>query len=175
MRKMSLDTQLENAKNGLSILAAKTDDLPGFGNVIIYPSDVFAMKCKNDWLNTQIIREALSVIDHKEIPSGMDVVECLRKKYYITPRELSTGLKNLVLCNNLSKVNRLVYMGKNCYPFLRRISLEHPVTMVMETYMDLGEDLFGEDKIYLINDDKYYDFCSLDMRLLDLDEEGVMN
>ena len=177
MKQMQLEiSSVQRTKSkGLSILAAKTDILQELGNVIIYPSDVFAMNCKREWLNDPIIKRALREIDKKDIGDNEDTVEFLRKRYYITPRELSTGFKNLVLCNNIPKVHRLVYMGRNCYKFLREISLNHPVTMVMETYMYFGEDVFKDDEIYLINDGKYYDYNSLDVRLLDLDEEGVMN
>lgn len=177
MKLMNLNNDLKDinsARHGIRVLLVQECDLSSIPDVVLYPSDTFAMFYKSDWLNDELIRRAINDIDRKDIKCDEDVTRALRERYLIEPTMLSTGLKNIVLCKFLNYVNRLCYMGTNCYRFLAEIAKDKEVVMVMEDYMDLTMDCFKDTIFRIGKDDTEYSNIGFNSRLVDLiDEEGI--
>ena len=164
------------AVSRLNIFVAREEQLSSLGDVVVYPSDTFAMFYKKDWLNDSILRQAIREIDGKEISDDEDVYLALRQRYLIEPRNLSTGFKNLALCQNLNYINRLCYMGDNCFKFLAMIASHKEVSMVMESYRPLDSPYFENTVFRLNGGEEQYNVTDFNLKLLDIaDEEGVFD
>ena len=110
--------------------------------------DYFDYGNEEKWLQDPIIRDAIVAVD--QIPLGDNTLLSLAE-YGISPLQLSTGTKNLVLCRFRDYINRISAMGPNCYPFLGRIAAARDVRVGCSIPFKLPKEFFEYTPVYIEN------------------------
>lgn len=112
-------------------------------------SEYFNVVFKKDWLKDEFNRRALKVIDNVDIIAD----ELLHNELlgFLTPRELSTGVKTLMLVNTLNMKVNGARMGDNCYPLLCELADKKDVYIRLKHMPELD----GTLNAYIINTKKY--------------------
>ena len=121
-------------------------DMP---EAVFDPATYFKNKLQDSWITDSLSVEMIRDVDHSEV-LGPHVIES-PVLGGISPRELSGGVKTLILINNVpSRVFNASACGDNCAKWLLRIGREKDVTINLRHLMDFGE---GEFTIHVLNTD----------------------
>lgn len=145
VRNMGL-TQSESYKGNNYMLSIYFGDMP---EAIYDPATYFKNQLKDSWITDPLSKEMIRDVDHSEV-IGPHVID---SPVFggISPRDLSGGVKTLILINQLpSMVFNASACGDNCAPWLLRIGENKDITVNLRHIMDFGS---GDFVIHVINTD----------------------
>jgi len=121
-------------------------DMP---EAVFDPATYFKNKLQNSWIMDPLSIEMIRDIDHSKV-IGPHVIDS-PVLGGISPRELSGGVKTLILINNVpTRVFNASACGDNCAKWLLRMGSEKEVTINLRHLMDFGEDAFT---LHILNTD----------------------
>lgn len=105
---------------------------------IEYVSDYFDATYDANWLSSDKAKSIIREVDKSEYVDGEYIHSPVLGG--ISPRDLSTGCKALLLIlNNPELVVSGDRMGDNCYPILLDLAKERDITITLCHYVDLKE------------------------------------
>ena len=103
---------------------------------IAYVSDYFDAVYETEWLTSEMSKRIIKQVDDSEYISG----EYIESPVFggISPRDLSTGCKALlILLNENNVIVSGDRMGDNCYPLLLEMAEERDITITLCHYVEL--------------------------------------
>lgn len=105
---------------------------------IVHTSDYFDGMYEQSWFQSDLAKEIIKGVDKSNYISG----EYIESPVFggISPRDLSTGCKTLlVLLNEDNVVVSGERMGDNCYPWLLRIAEQKDITITLCHNVEIPE------------------------------------
>ena len=113
-------------------------DMP---EAIYNPALYFKNTMQDDWITDPLSREMISDVDRSDVVSAHIIESPVLGA--ITPRELSGGVKTLILISQISdKVFNASACGDNCAKWLLKIGEMKDVTVNLRHLMDFGKGTF---------------------------------
>ena len=113
------------------------------------PATYFDNQIRDSWITGPFSVEMIRDVDHSEV-SGPHVIDS-PVLGGISPRELSGGVKTLILVNNVpDRVFNASACGDNCAKWLLQIGTNKDITVNLRHLMDFGEGAFD---IHVMNTD----------------------
>ena len=113
-------------------------DMP---EAIYNPAVYFKNTCEDAWITDEFSKEMIRDVD-KSTVIGPRIIDSLVLGG-ITPRELSGGVKTLILVNNVpNKVFNASACGDNCAKWFLKMGEKKDITINLRHLMDFGEDEF---------------------------------
>lgn len=112
------------------------------------PDDTFEFRDYNEWLNDKDVKALIKSIDDSEVINinGRNFIDSPMLGT-ILPKEMSTGVKNLILALKDDEEDRFFkssLMGDNCLPFLFDISRSKDIKLMINSYFSIfTEELWG--------------------------------
>ncbi len=111
------------------------------------PATYFNNQIQDAWITDSLSVEMIRDIDHSEV-LGPHVIDS-PVLGGISPRELSGGVKTLILINQVSsRIFNASACGDNCAKWLLKIANDKDVTINLRHIMDFGDDEFT---IHILN------------------------
>lgn len=117
----------------------------------IYNTSVYFKNTYDDsWIMDDFTKKMIKDVDKSEVV-GPRIIES-PVLGWITPRELSGGVKTLILVRNVKdKIFNASTCGDNCAKWLLEMGEERDITINLRHLMDFGE---GEFQIRILNTDQ---------------------
>lgn len=113
------------------------------------PATYFDNQIRDSWITDPFSVEMIRDVDHSEV-AGPHIIDS-PVLGGISPRELSGGVKTLILVNNVpDRVFNASACGDNCAKWLLQIGNNKDITVNLRHLMDFGEDAFD---IHVMNTD----------------------
>lgn len=114
---------------------------------IYNPAIYFKNTCEDTWITDELSKAMIQDVD-KSTVIGPRIIDS-PVLGGITPRELSGGVKTLILVNNVpDKIFNASACGDNCAKWLLKIGREKDITINLRHLMDFGD---GEFEIKILN------------------------
>lgn len=115
---------------------------------------------EQSWLQSDLARQIISDVDKSTYVSGEFIESPILGG--ISPRDLSTGCKTLLILLNDDCIVSGDRMGDNCFPWLMKIAEHKDITITLCHYVELQEPF----KILNLNNGKVLEsnldlFCAL--------------
>ena len=105
---------------------------------------------EDDWITDELSREMISDVDRSVVISARVIDSPVLGA--ITPRELSGGVKTLILiAHEPDKIFNASTCGDNCAKWLLRMGKERDITINLRHLMDFGKEDF---LIHILNTDQ---------------------
>lgn len=118
--------------------------------VVTNPAVYFKNTYEDEWITDELSRKMIEDVDHSIVISERVIESPVLGA--ITPKELSGGVKTLILINNCpDKIFNASACGDNCAEWLLEIGKEKDITVNLRHIMDFGE---GDFDIYIQNTDQ---------------------
>lgn len=109
--------------------------------VVTNPAVYFKNTYEDEWITDELSRKMIQAVDHSTVISERVIESPVLGA--ITPKELSGGVKTLILINNCpDKIFNASACGDNCAEWLLEIGKEKDVTVNLRHIMDFGEGSF---------------------------------
>ena len=126
------------------MLKVYSGDMP---EAIYNPAVYFKNTCEDAWITDEFSKEMIRDVD-KSTVIGPRIIDS-PVLGGITPRELSGGVKTLILVNNVpDKVFNASACGDNCAKWFLKMGEKKDITINLRHLMDFGE---GEFEIQILN------------------------
>ena len=117
---------------------------------ITNPAVYFKNTYEDEWVTDELSRKMIQAVDNSTVISERVIESPVLGA--ITPKELSGGVKTLILINNCpDKIFNASACGDNCAEWLLEIGKEKDITVNLRHIMDFGE---GDFDIYIQNTDQ---------------------
>lgn len=121
-----------------------------YAGVVTNPAVYFKNTYEDEWITEELSRKMIQAVDHSTVISERVIESPVLGA--ITPKELSGGVKTLILINNCpDKIFNASACGDNCSEWLLEIGQEKDITINLRHIMDFGEGSFD---IYIQNTDQ---------------------
>ena len=109
--------------------------------VVANPAVYFKNTYEDEWITDELSRKMIEDVDHSIVISERVIESPVLGA--ITPKELSGGVKTLILINNCpDKIFNASACGDNCAEWLLEIGKEKDITVNLRHIMDFGEGSF---------------------------------
>lgn len=114
------------------------------------PNVYFKNTCRDEWITDELSREMILDVD-KSVVLGPHIIDS-PVLGGISPRELSGGVKTLILIKNVpDRVFNASACGDNCAKWLLKIGEQQDTTINLRHLMDFGD---GSFVIHILNTDQ---------------------
>ena len=121
-----------------------------YAGVVTNPAVYFKNTYEDDWITDELSRKMIQDVDNSNVISERVIESPVLGA--ITPKELSGGVKTLILINNCpDKIFNASACGDNCAKWLLEIGKEKDITVNLRHIMDFGEASFD---IHIQNTDQ---------------------
>ena len=121
-----------------------------YAGVVKNPAVYFKNTYEDEWITDELSRKMIQAVDHSTVISERVIESPVLGA--ITPKELSGGVKTLILINNCpDKIFNASACGDNCAEWLLDIGKEKNITINLRHIMDFGE---GNFDIHIQNTDQ---------------------
>ncbi|ADU24259.1 DUF4869 domain-containing protein [Ruminococcus albus] len=121
-----------------------------YAGVVTNPAVYFKNTYEDEWITDELSRKMIQAVDHSTVISERVIESPVLGA--ITPKELSGGVKTLILINNCpDKIFNASACGDNCAEWLLEIGQEKDITINLRHIMDFGE---GNFDIHIQNTDQ---------------------
>ena len=125
-----------------------------FGDVVgeVYnPSSYFINQYEDEWITDDLSKEMIRDVDRSDVVSARVIDSPVLGA--ITPRELSGGVKTLILMafDESGRVFNGSACGDNCAKWILKIAETKELTIALHNIMDFGK---GPFQIHVLNTDK---------------------
>ena len=118
--------------------------------VVTNPAVYFKNTYQDEWITDELSRKMIQAVDKSTVISERIIDSPVLGA--ITPKELSGGVKTLILINNCpNKIFNASACGDNCAEWLLEIGKEKDITVNLRHIMDFGEVSFD---IHILNTDQ---------------------
>ena len=118
--------------------------------VVTNPAVYFKNTYQDEWITDELSRKMIKAVDKSTVISERIIDSPVLGA--ITPKELSGGVKTLILINNCpNKIFNASACGDNCAEWLLEIGKEKDITVNLRHIMDFGEVSFD---IHIQNTDQ---------------------
>lgn len=118
--------------------------------VVTNPAVYFKNTYQDEWITDELSRKMIQAVDKSTVISERVIESPVLGA--ITPKELSGGVKTLILINNCpDKIFNASACGDNCAEWLLEIGKEKDITVNLRHIMDFGEGSFD---IHIQNTDQ---------------------
>lgn len=118
--------------------------------VVTNPAVYFKNTYQDEWITDELSRKMIQAVDKSTVISERIIDSPVLGA--ITPKELSGGVKTLILINNCpNKIFNASACGDNCAEWLLEIGKEKDITVNLRHIMDFGEVSFD---IHIQNTDQ---------------------
>ncbi|MBO4390216.1 MAG: DUF4869 domain-containing protein [Lachnospiraceae bacterium] len=118
--------------------------------VVTNPSVFFKNSYEDEWITEELSRKMIQDVDRSTVVSEHVIDSPVLGG--ITPRELSGGVKTLILINNVSdRIFNASACGDNCAKWLLEMGKHKDVTINLRHIMDFGSEPF---EIHIQNTDQ---------------------
>lgn len=129
-------------------------------NEVIKIDSRFKAQFKRINLLTDFSRRVVAGVDKSEVHSENIIISPVLG--YVTPLELSGGVKLLLLLMYNDIITEFNYFGENCYKYIAEIARVKDVTLCVTQSVYRFFELSGVDKVRVVNvDTVYYDEASM--------------
>lgn len=124
-----------------------------FGDVpheVYHPSVYFNNQYADEWITDPFSKEMIQDVDHSTVVDSRIIESPVLGP--ITPRELSSGVKTLILLrfDNTPMIFNASACGDNCAGWILRIAEKKDLTIALHNIMDFGD---GPYTIRILNSD----------------------
>ncbi len=118
---------------------------------IYNPPLYFLSQYEPDWIMDELSRKMIADVDRSDVISARVIDSPVLGP--ITPRELSGGVKTLILMahDNSGKVFNASACGDNCAKWILKIAEQKELTITLHNIMDFGD---GPFRIHILNTDE---------------------
>lgn len=125
-----------------------------FGDVdgeVYNPSRYFINQYEDEWITNDLSKKMIQDVDQSEVVSARIIDSPVLGP--ITPRELSGGVKTLILMafDDSGKIFNASACGDNCAKWILKIAEKKELTIALHNIMDFGR---GPFQIHILNSDK---------------------
>lgn len=121
-----------------------------YAGVVTNPAIYFKNTYEDEWITDELSRKMIRAVDNSTVISERVIESPVLGA--ITPKELSGGVKTLILINNCpNKIFNASACGDNCAKWLLEIGKEKDITVNLRHIMDFGEGSFD---IHIQNTDQ---------------------
>ena len=112
-----------------------------YAGVVTNPAVYFKNTYEDEWITDELSRKMIHAVDNSTVISDRIIESPVLGA--ITPKELSGGVKTLILINNCpGKIFNASACGDNCAEWLLKIGKEKDITVNLRHIMDFGEGSF---------------------------------
>lgn len=101
----------------------------------------FKLNYRDAWFNDDFVKAMVLSVDKSEVMAPRLIVSPVLGA--ISPNDLSTGVKNLIIAYETDKVINASLCGDNCAEWLLRISERKDLTIVLNHPMSFKRDFEG--------------------------------
>ena len=123
-----------------------------YAGVVTNPAVYFKNTYEDEWITDELSRNMILDIDKSTVISEHVIESPVLGA--ITPRELSGGVKTLILINNCpDKIFNASACGDNCARWLLKMGRDKDITINLRHLMDFGENNF---EVYIQNTDQVF-------------------
>lgn len=129
------------------MLSIHFGDLP---HEVFHPSNYFNNQYEDAWITDSFSKEMIRDVDRSEVIDSRIIDSPVLGP--ITPRELSGGVKTLILLrfDDSGKIFNASACGDNCAKWILKIAEDKDITIALHNIMDFGD---GPFRIHVINSD----------------------
>ena len=121
-----------------------------YAGAVTNPAVYFKNTYEDEWITDELSRKMIFDVDKSAVISEHVIESPVLGA--ITPRELSGGVKTLILINNCpDKIFNASACGDNCAKWLLEMAKDKDITINLRHIMDFGEDNF---EVYIQNADQ---------------------
>lgn len=121
-----------------------------YAGVVTNPAVYFKNTYEDDWITDELSRKMIQDVDNSNVISERVIESPVLGA--ITPKELSGGVKTLILINNCpDKIFNASACGDNCAEWLLEMGKNKDITVNLRHIMDFGEGSFD---IHIQNTDQ---------------------
>ena len=118
--------------------------------VVTNPAIYFKNTYEDEWITDELSRKMIRAVDNSTVISERVIESPVLGA--ITPKELSGGVKTLILINNCpNKIFNASACGDNCAKWLLEMGKDKDITVNLRHIMDFGEGSFD---IHIQNTDQ---------------------
>ena len=118
--------------------------------VVTNPAVYFKNTYEDEWITDELSRKMIQSVDNSAVISERVIESPVLGA--ITPKELSGGVKTLILINNCpNKIFNASACGDNCAEWLLEMGKDKDITVNLRHIMDFGEGSFD---IHIQNTDQ---------------------
>ena len=121
-----------------------------YAGVVTNPAIYFKNTYEDEWITDELSRKMIQAVDNSTVISERVIESPVLGA--ITPKELSGGVKTLILINNCpDKIFNASACGDNCAEWLLEMGKDKDITVNLRHIMDFGEGSFD---IHIQNTDQ---------------------